>query len=64
MRNQSVIICCRFLRTFIHTLMGNSKIVIALVVGIIVIKLVVVHLYLKTKTKQPEENNEENDKSN
>jgi sensor histidine kinase regulating citrate/malate metabolism len=36
--------------------MGNSKIIIAIVVGIVVIKLVAVHFYLKTKIKQSEEN--------
>ncbi|MBL4661688.1 MAG: hypothetical protein JKY19_15115 [Alcanivoracaceae bacterium] len=29
--------------------MGNPKVIIAIVVGIIVIKLLAVHLYLKTK---------------
>ncbi len=34
--------------------MGNSNLVIALVVGIIVVKLVAVHLYLKKKIDQSE----------
>jgi|GEM_PF-2508571 len=44
--------------------MGNSKIIIAVVVGIIVIKLVAVHFYLKVKTKQPEKKEENDDKPN
>jgi len=42
--------------------MGNSKIIIAVVVGIIVIKLVAVHLYLKTKIDQAEAKKNEDDK--
>jgi len=41
--------------------MGNSKIIIAVVVGIIVIKLLAVHLYLKTKIDSSKDN-KDNDK--
>lgn len=41
--------------------MGNSKIIIAVVVSIIVVKLFAVHYYLKTKTnKNEKEDNEKN----
>ena len=35
--------------------MGNSKIIIAVVVGIIVLKLIAVHLYLKKKINESEQ---------
>lgn len=41
--------------------MGNSKIIIAVVVGIIVLKLIAVHFYLKTKIKQTETKPQDND---
>lgn len=54
--NQTVILCRRFFNILCIGDMGNSKIIIAIVVGIVVIKLVAVHFYLKTKIKQSEEN--------
>lgn len=44
--------------------MGNSKIIIAIVVSIIVVKLVAVHFYLKTKIKHDQANHKESDNSN
>ena len=42
--------------------MGNSKIIIAVVVGIIVLKLIAVHLYLKKKVNESEQT-KDNDES-
>jgi len=42
--------------------MGNSKIIIAVVVSIIVLKLIAVHFYLKTKIEQSEEKKDTDDK--
>jgi hypothetical protein len=41
--------------------MGNSKIIIAVVVGIIVLKLIAVHFYLKAKINQSEQNTNASD---
>lgn len=42
--------------------MGNSKIIIALVVAIVVIKLVAVHYYIKTKVDKDTIDNTKNKK--
>jgi len=42
--------------------MGNSKIIIVIVVAIVVIKLVAVHLYLKTKINHEETSHKDSDK--
>lgn len=41
--------------------MENSNIIIAVVVSIIVLKLIAVHLYLKNKTNQSEQNKTQNE---
>jgi hypothetical protein len=43
--------------------MGNSKIIIALVFAIVVIKLVAVHYYIKTKVDKDILDNEKNKKN-
>jgi hypothetical protein len=43
--------------------MGNSKIIIALIVTIIVIKLVAVHYYIKTKVDKDTIENEKNERN-
>ncbi len=42
--------------------MGNSSLIIAVVVGVIVLKLVAVHLYLKKKIDQSETKINKDDK--
>ena len=39
--------------------MGNSKIIIAIVVTIILIKIIAVHYYVKTKIKESEEKSDD-----
>jgi hypothetical protein len=43
--------------------MGNSKIIIALVIAIVVIKLFAVHYYIKTKIDKDTIDNEKSDKN-
>lgn len=43
--------------------MGNSKIIITVVVGIIVLKLVAVHLYLRKKINETDNKKDSDDRS-
>ena len=44
--------------------MGNSKIIIAVVVGVIVLKLIAVHLYLRKSNTDAVNEKNKNDHSN